>query len=94
MIKIRIGNKLIPNMSNYYAEVWSDGVAVNMLDIYTKILLDLSEDISEFDEFVNAFVKRYENIVNRNKRINEITSKFGDLQDVVFVISRMRRGRH
>ena len=44
MIKIRIGNKLISNMSKYYAEVskvWSDGVAVNMLDIYTKILLNL-----------------------------------------------------
>ena len=70
---------------NYVSRVWSDCSSVKMIDINKNILVNLSEDSCDFDEFVNVYARIYDNSMSGHKRIEEITSKFGgDWKDVVF----------
>ena len=89
----------MPNLTDEVSRVWSDCSADKMISINKNILLNLSEDSCDFDEFVNVYARIYDNCMSvhnvyariydncmsAHKRIKEIISKFGgDWKDVVF----------
>ena len=45
-------------LTDEVSRVWSDCSAVKMIDINKRILLNLSEDRCDFDEFVNVYARK------------------------------------